>query len=104
MTVSDWLREQRANPEVTGQVDELIKVHEFGGWPEADLVQAADSLSFLDVNVDLFPGFVRTGHFTADQVQAKFEYSHNRIRIPWVRARRVRRWCVNSKFIFPPPV
>ena len=83
--VGEWLREQRADPELISQVEELIKVHEFGGWPEADLVQAADSLSFLDVNVDLFLGFVKSGRFTAAQVQAKFDYSHNRIRIPWVR-------------------
>lgn len=83
--VGEWLREQRADPELIRQVEELIKVHEFGGWPEADLVQAADSLSFLDVNVDLFLGFVKSGRFTAAQVQAKFDHSHNRIRIPWVR-------------------
>jgi hypothetical protein len=83
--VGEWLRERKADPELVRQVEELIKVHEFGGWPEADLVQAADSLSFLDVNIDLFLGFVKSGRFTAAQVQAKFDYSHNRIRIPWVR-------------------
>ena len=83
--VGAWLGEQAADAELIGQVEDLIKVHEFGGWPEADLVQAADSLSFLDVNIDLFLGFVRTGRFTAAQVQAKFDYSHNRIRIPQLR-------------------
>ena len=83
--VGDWLREQNADAELIRQVEELIKVHEFGGWTEANLVQAADSLSFLDVNVDLFLNFARTGRFSAAQVQAKFDYSHNRIRIPWVR-------------------
>jgi hypothetical protein len=83
--VGEWLREQKAEGELIAAVEKLIKVHEFGGWPEADLVQAADSLSFLDVNIDLFLGFVRTRRFTAAQVQAKFDYSHNRIRIPWVR-------------------
>jgi len=83
--VGDWLRQQQAPPAFVTEVEELIKVHEFGGWPEADLVQAADSLSFLDVNIDLFLGFAQSGRFTVDQVRAKFEYSHTRIRIPWVR-------------------
>ena len=83
--VGAWLREQGVEEELIHDVEELIRVHEFGGWPEADLVQAADSLSFLDVNVDLFLGFLKTGRFTAAQVQAKFDYSHNRIRIPWVQ-------------------
>jgi hypothetical protein len=83
--VGEWMREQYAKPELIAEVEKLIKVHEFGGWPEADMVQAADSLSFLDVNVDLFIGFVQSGRFTRAQVQAKFDYMHNRIRIPWVR-------------------
>ena len=81
-----WLREQpEAAEAVIRDVDELIKVHEFGGWPEADLVQAADSLSFLDVNVELFLGFAKSGKFRPEQVRAKFVYSHDRIRIPWVQ-------------------
>ena len=83
--VGVWLRERGADGEAVRQVEELIEVHEFGGWTEANLVQAADSLSFLEVNVDLFLGFARSGRFTARQVQAKFNYSHDRIQIPWVR-------------------
>jgi hypothetical protein len=83
--VGDWLRAQRASESLIEPVEALIKVHEFGGWPDADLVQAADSLSFLDVNIDLFLGYVASGKFTAAQVQAKFTYSHTRIRIPWVQ-------------------
>lgn len=83
--VSAWLRGQGASEDLVESVDALIKVHEFGGWAEADLVQAADSLSFLDVNIDLFLGYVQSGKFTAEQVQAKFTYSHTRIRIDWVK-------------------
>jgi hypothetical protein len=57
-----------------------------GGWPEADLVQAADSLSILEVNVDLFLGFVRSGRFSLPDVRGKFELARDRIRIPHVRA------------------
>lgn len=83
--VGAWLREQGASADLISSVEALIEVHEFGGWPEADLVQAADSLSFLDVNVDLFLDYVTTGKFTPEQVQAKFTYSHTRIRIDWVK-------------------
>ena len=83
--VGEWLRQQACDPAFVREAEELIKVHEFGGWPEADLVQAADSLSFLDVNVDLFLGFAKTGRFRPDQVRAKFVYSHDRVRIPWVQ-------------------
>lgn len=83
--VGEWLRGQACDEAFVQEVEKLIKVHEFGGWPEADLVQAADSLSFLDVNVDLFLGFAKSGKFRPDQVRAKFVYSHDRIRIPWVQ-------------------
>jgi hypothetical protein len=83
--VGAWLREQGADGETIRQVEELIEAHEFGGWPEANLVQAADSMSFLDVNVDLFLRFAASGRFTVRQVQAKFDYSRDRIQIPWVR-------------------
>jgi hypothetical protein len=79
--VGDWLRDQGAASDFVAEVRGLIEVHEFGGWPAADLVQAADSLSFLDVNVDLFLNYARTGKYRVDQVAAKFEYSVRRIRI-----------------------
>jgi Domain of unknown function (DUF4202) len=51
--VHEWLR-GRGAPEALGEhVARLIRLHEVGGDPEADLLQAADSLSFLEVNVDL---------------------------------------------------
>jgi hypothetical protein len=83
--VGEWLGGQGADEALREQVDALIRVHEFGGWPEADLVQAADSLSFLDVNIDLFLGYVKSGKFTAEQVRAKFVYSHTRVRIDRIK-------------------
>lgn len=80
--VGAWLAGQGCEAAFVSDVEALIQVHEFGGWPEADLVQAADSLSFLDVNVDLFLGYVKTRRYREDQVRAKFVYSHDRIRIP----------------------
>lgn len=84
--VGDWLRERQVDASFTADVERLIVAHEVGGWPEADLVQAADSLSILDVNIDLFLGFVRSRRFTLPDVRAKFELSRDRIRIPHLRA------------------
>ena len=38
--VGAWLREQHASEALVEHVEALIVAHEFGGWPEADLVQA----------------------------------------------------------------
>ena len=59
--VGDWLRtEGAAEPLVLG-VERLIRLHEVGGDPDADLLQAADSISFLEVNVDLPARWVAEG-------------------------------------------
>jgi hypothetical protein len=83
--VGGWLREQQAESDLVADVEALIRAHEVGGWPEADLVQAADSLSFLDTNVDLFLGFARSGRFSVEDVREKFELSYNRIRVQEAR-------------------
>ncbi len=83
--VGEWLRSRNAGESLISEVESLIRVHEFGGWPEADKVQAADSLSFLDVNIDLFLGYATSGRYRVDQVRAKFVYSHTRIRIPVIQ-------------------
>ena len=83
--VGGWLREQQADESLVADVERLIVAHEVGGWPEANLVQAADSLSILDVNVDLFLGFVRSGRFSLPDVRDKFELARDRIRLPHLR-------------------
>jgi len=45
--VGDFLRDAGLPEEKVRQVIQLILAHETGGWNEADVVQAADSLSFL---------------------------------------------------------
>jgi hypothetical protein len=84
--VGTWLRGHGAPDGLVNDVEQLILAHETGGWLEADLVQAADSLSFFDTNIELFLGFVRTGRFSADEVRWKFEHSYHRIRVPDARA------------------
>jgi hypothetical protein len=78
----EWLRAHGAEDPLASQVEALIRVHEDGGWPEANLVQAADSLSFLDCNIDLFLSKVREGKWSAADVAAKFDYSYRRIQVP----------------------
>jgi hypothetical protein len=84
--VGAWLRNRHAAPSLVTEVERLILAHEFGGWREADLLQAADSLSFLETNIDLFLGFVRSGRFPSSEVRKKFEHSYDRIRLPDVKA------------------
>jgi hypothetical protein len=83
--VGAWLRGNGADEELTRGVEELIRAHEIGGWPEADIVQAADSISFLETNVDLFLSFVRSGRYPASEVRMKFDYSYERIQVPQAR-------------------
>jgi hypothetical protein len=83
--VGEWLRQQGASAPLVTEVERLIEAHEVGGWPEANLVQAADSLSFFDSNVDLFLEFVESGRFSAEEVAKKFDLSRDRIQIPALR-------------------
>ena len=84
--VSEWLASQGADQQLTSEVAALIVAHEVGGTREADLVQAADRLSFLETNVDLFLGFVESGRFSIDEVRTKFQHSYHRIRVPDAKA------------------
>lgn len=83
--VSDFLRAQHAPEDLIAEVANLIRVHEFGGWPDANWVQAADSLSFLDVNIDFFLDRINPSQplgWTPEWVHDKFDWMYNRIRIP----------------------
>jgi len=85
--VEAFLREQKADKALIAAVVELVRVHEYGGWPEADLLQAADSLSFLEVNIGLF--LLRLNSFSSrragEQVRAKFTWMYERIQLDEAR-------------------
>ena len=85
--VSSYLREQSASQESIEQVARLIRAHEYGGDSDENLVQAADSLSFLEVNVDVFLGWMCAGDekWNADAVCAKFRWMYERIQVPQAR-------------------
>jgi hypothetical protein len=78
---SEWLRAQGAPAELVDEVAKLIRVHEDGGWREADLLQAADSLSFLDTMGWLVKRWPR------DTAEAKLDASVERINPSLTRAR-----------------
>jgi hypothetical protein len=85
--VSSYLREQGASQESIEEVARLIRAHEYGGDGDENFVQAADSLSFLEVNVDVFLGWMDAGDdkWNADAVRAKFDWMYERIQIPQAR-------------------
>jgi hypothetical protein len=80
-----WLAGQGASDELAEEVCDLVAVHEDGGWAEADLLQAADSLSFLEVQVDLFLGMVQSGRLPHDQAVQKLRFMDERIRVARAR-------------------
>jgi hypothetical protein len=84
-----WLREQGAGEELVGEVDALIRVHEDGGWREADLLQAADSLSFLETMVPLVVGWVETGRAPRERAEGKVRSSVTRMSPGLTRAREL---------------
>jgi hypothetical protein len=82
--IGAWLREQTAGEpdEVfVADVEKLVRAHEIGGWPEANLVQAADSVSFLETNIDLFLGFGRSGKYPLRDIAGKFQWMYDRIQV-----------------------
>lgn len=85
--VSTFLREHEAPEALIEKVAALIVAHEDGGWPEANLVQAADSLSFLEVNVDMFLRFTQEpdAKWTRELVREKFQWMYERIQIAEAR-------------------
>jgi hypothetical protein len=83
--VVEWLRSRGADDALVAAVEELVLLHEWGGTPEADLVQSADSLSFFDVNRDLGARWVREGRATPAQARAKLDWTLDRIRVARAR-------------------
>ncbi len=85
--VSKFLEGQNAPEALITEVAALIRVHEVGGWEDANWVQAADSLSFLEVNVDFFLDRIDAPNgWSRDNVRAKFDWMYDRIGIAEAKA------------------
>lgn len=82
--VDEWLDRQNKHLSQTfrKRVRALILRHELGGNPEEDILQAADSLSFLSTFDWLVVGWVREGKYTVDGACEKLDWMLTRIRVP----------------------
>jgi hypothetical protein len=83
--VRDWLRAQGASDAFVDGVGLPIREHEFGGSPEGDLAQAADSLSWRDVNADLAAAWVERGECSLEKAAAKLDWMLERVRVKAAR-------------------
>jgi hypothetical protein len=86
----EWLAEHGAPVALRDDVRGLIAVHEDGGWPDADVLQAADSLSFLETLTPLTMAWVREG-VPLERAVGKLRHSEERIQVRAARpvARRL---------------
>lgn len=82
--VEDWLHKQRPLPDASfiTAVRKLILRHEIGGNTDEDLLQAADSLSFLETLDWLCVDWVRKGRYSGAGATAKLNWMVERIRPP----------------------
>jgi hypothetical protein len=83
--VGDWLAHEGASDELVHDVRRLIRAHEIGGSPDEDLLQAADSLSFLEVNAPVVTRWFTSGRCSRDRSKAQLQWMLERIRGPGVR-------------------
>jgi N-formylmaleamate deformylase len=88
--VSAWLAERGASAEWVQAVRQPIREHEFGGSAEGDLMQAADSISFLETNARLVAGWITSGAVSYEKGLAKLEWMRDRIRLKAARAEAAR--------------
>ena len=79
----EWLRAERADEDTVDGVAELVLHHESGGTPDADVLQAADSLSFLETNPA--ERWVRERRASRDEAERKLQWMHHRIRLERAR-------------------
>lgn len=84
--VGEWLRAEGAPEATISEVARLIQLHEVGGDHDADVLQAADSLSFLEVNVDVPYAWARRGDCDLERARAQHAWMFERIKVPLARS------------------
>jgi hypothetical protein len=67
-------------PALLREVRRLILLHELGGDRDADLIQAAESLSYLETLGPMTADWVRRGVCSAHSARAKLDWMFTRIR------------------------
>ncbi len=83
--VAAWLRDRGASDRFVEGVATPIREHEFGGSPEGNLAQAADSLSWLEINAPLAARWVERGECDLDKAVGKLDWMLERIRVERAR-------------------
>jgi hypothetical protein len=83
--VTSWLRDQGAWPELVAAVGDLVRRHETGGSSAADLVQAADSVSFLETKRSLMQCWLADGRCDLARAERQATWMAERIRLPAAR-------------------
>jgi hypothetical protein len=78
--VGDFLRDHGVPEPSVREVVRLILAHESGGWHDADVIQAADSLSFLETMGRPVARWVAEGRATAEQARGRIDHAVRRIR------------------------
>jgi hypothetical protein len=78
--VSEWLRAEGAGDELVAEVERLIRAHETGGRRDEDLLQAVDSLSFLETNASVVAGWYTSGRCSRERAKAQQRWMFERIK------------------------
>jgi hypothetical protein len=78
--VAQWLASRGADEGLVSSTLELVRAHERGGTRDADVLQGADSLSFLEVNGPLVDEWIASGRSTPEQAREKLDWMFARIR------------------------
>jgi hypothetical protein len=86
--VDAWLADQGAGLALRRSVSALVGAHEWGGWAQADLLQAADSISFLAVNADSAWQWMRDHGHSPQRIAEQFAWMYSRIVVGTVTANR----------------
>lgn len=79
--VARWLVDHGASDRLVHGIRQPILEHEFGGSPEGDLMQAADSISFLETSGALVARWIERGECRLDKGQAKLRWMCDRVRL-----------------------
>jgi hypothetical protein len=82
IVVPTWLTAHGYDAKLAVGVAQPIREHEFGGSPDGDLMQAADSISFLETNARLVAGWANEGRCTPEKGLEKLRWMGERVRHP----------------------
>jgi hypothetical protein len=79
--MADFLKSQNAPREMIDKVKNLVSKHEIGGTNEENLIKDADSVSFLENQIDIFIACVPQ-ETSKEKTLEKFNFMYNRISSP----------------------